>query len=80
MVRYGRAGRRNRGKLLHRRFHPRAYAGVSIRASAQGATLNTTPRKCLDYRTPIEAFLAELCKDVTHCLTSVLHLTPESTH
>ena len=28
-------------------------------------TLNTTPRKCLGYNTPIEAFLAELGKDVT---------------
>ena len=28
-------------------------------------TLNTTPRKCLAYRTPVEAFLTELGKDVT---------------
>ena len=27
--------------------------------------LNTTPRKCFAYRTPIEAFLAELGKDIT---------------
>ena len=28
-------------------------------------TLNTAPRKCLSYKTPIEAFPAELGKDVT---------------
>ena len=27
-------------------------------------TLNLTPRKCLGYRTPVEAFLSELGKDV----------------
>jgi IS30 family transposase len=27
-------------------------------------SLNLTPRKCLGYRSPVEAFLAELGKDV----------------
>ena len=29
-----------------------------------GMSLNLTPRKCLGYNTPIEAFLAELGKDI----------------
>ena len=43
-------------------------------------TANLTPRKCLGFKTPFQAILKELGKDVPNSVfINPLHLAPEST-